>query len=377
MQLLFPTKEAAEAELQKRKGVKSHLGEVGMMMSDFDKLQFVEARNRLLAVGSNINEAVAFFLKHAKPARESIHWDALVELCVRGKEDQNCDRRYIAQMRSVARGFSNAGFGLAPVHGIVKQNVEGWLRANQWAPRTWNNYLTDLRTIFEWGRAEGYLTLNPCEGVPRKKLNHHEEIAFLTVKQCKALLDRAAALRPGTLKRDEGGQWIKYELADECFRDVVPMVVVGLFCGLRPEKELGRMTWDNVKIDSSLVVVTAGRAKSRRRRTVELSANALAWLEWCRQGEVCDMGDGAKVCPKNLKRRWKRLREACKLFDAWPHDALRHTFATYHYAAHQNEAKLQVLMGHRNAQMLHEHYRGLATPQEAAAFWGLMPPIAK
>lgn len=52
---------------------------------------------------------------------------------------------------------------------------------------------------------------------------------------------------------------------------------------------------------------------------------------------------------------------------------MRHTFATFHYAQHQNEARLQVLMGHRNAQMLHEHYRGLATPQEAKAFWALMP----
>lgn len=374
MQLAFESREEAEAERVRRSALLRESGQSAFVFSEADRVAFAEARDRLSRVGSNVNEAVEFFLKHARPPKDPVGFDEMVRLCLQAKEDEGCDPRYVAQVRSVARGFSRAGHGLRMCHEIVKQQIEAWLRSNRWAPKTWNNYLTDLRTIFEWGRVEGYLSLNPCEGVPRKKTVSDEGVEFLSVKQCKALLERAAKVTRGVEKRDSAGQWIAWPLEDECFRDCVPMLVIGLFCGLRPEKELGRMTWADVKEGSKVVIVSAGRAKSRKRRTVDLAPNALEWLKWCRRHRVCSMGEGDRVCPRNLKRRWKRLREACAMFEGWPHDGVRHTFATYHYAMHQNEAKLQVLMGHRNAQMLHEHYRGLATPIEAREFWKLMPP---
>lgn len=376
VQLSFQTRQEAEAEAARRKGVLRSHGAAGFVLSATEQVVFAEARDRLSAVGANVNEAVEFFLRHARPVRDAVTWAELVRRCLRAKEDVGCDPRYVAQMRSVAMGFGRAGHAERAVHEITRQDVEGWLRANEWAVKTWNNYLTDLRTVFAWGKAEGYLTLNPCDGVPRRKAAALDEVAFLTVGQCRALLERAARLTPGVVRRDARGQWIRYGLAEEDFRDCVAMVVIGLFCGLRPEKELGQMTWADVKVDSGVVVVTAGRAKSRRRRTVDLSENALAWLAWCRREGLVPQEPSARVCPRNLKRRWKRLRQACGIFDSWPHDGLRHTFATYHYAAHQNEARLQVLMGHRNAQVLHEHYRGLATPQEAREFWALGPPVS-
>jgi integrase len=57
----------------------------------------------------------------------------------------------------------------------------------------------------------------------------------------------------------------------------------------------------------------------------------------------------------------------------WPHNAMRHTFASMHYAAYENEAKLQVQMGHESAAMLHRNYRAIKTRTEAAAFWDLRP----
>lgn len=84
------------------------------------------------------------------------------------------------------------------------------------------------------------------------------------------------------------------------------------------------------------------------------------------------MGDGSLI-PKNFKKRWKRLRIAVGLFENWPHDGVRHTFATYHYALHKNEALLQAEMGHESAQMIHAHYKGLGLPKDARRFWALRP----
>ncbi len=107
-------------------------------------------------------------------------------------------------------------------------------------------------------------------------------------------------------------------------------------------------------------------AKSRSRRVVDLSENARAWLARCPVRE-------GNILPKNFTRKWRALREAVGLFDAWPHDAMRHTFATMWLAQHGDEKRLQMLMGHVSAELIYKHYRGQTTPADAKRFWGLRP----
>ena len=125
------------------------------------------------------------------------------------------------------------------------------------------------------------------------------------------------------------------------------------------------MTWDAVDAEAGTVVVSGARSKTRRRRVVDLEPNARAWLALAKM-------TGPKVVPPNFTRRWKALRKAAGLLAGWPHDALRHTYATYHYAHFQDEARLQVQMGHTSAALLHQHYRALRTPAEGKAFWELV-----
>jgi integrase len=58
----------------------------------------------------------------------------------------------------------------------------------------------------------------------------------------------------------------------------------------------------------------------------------------------------------------------------WPKNVLRHTFASMHYAMHQDESLLKAQMGHwERTSTLHRHYRALKTKAEAAKFWALHP----
>ncbi|MEY2598877.1 MAG: hypothetical protein RLZZ142_1136 [Verrucomicrobiota bacterium] len=65
----------------------------------------------------------------------------------------------------------------------------------------------------------------------------------------------------------------------------------------------------------------------------------------------------------------------------WTHNALRHTFASMHYATHQNPAVLRVQMGHSEGEeVLHQHYRAtkttsgeVITKRMAEDFWTLTP----
>lgn len=365
LQLTFKTKQEAEDELFRRKNELRRTGQLGANLTDEDRLSYASAKEQLAAVGATLDDAVKFFLKHARPEKGEITFEAMLAACLEAKWEEGYRPRYLVQLKSAPTSFARAGHALRPAHEISSGDVERWLKSNQWAPKTWNGYLGDLRTVFQWGLDMGYVTLNPCAGVARRKL-HDGEIGFLTTDQAFALLERAAAVRPGAVRRDAKGVWIKYELEDEDFRDCLAFVVLGLFCGLRPERELGLMEWSDVKGD--VVVVSGHRAKSRSRRIVDLPENAREWLKLCPRRE-------GKILPKNFTRKWRRLRAACELRKDWPHDVVRHTFATMHLAHFKDEKKLQVLMGHVSADLIYKHYRGQATPAEAAKFWALRPRL--
>jgi integrase len=70
-----------------------------------------------------------------------------------------------------------------------------------------------------------------------------------------------------------------------------------------------------------------------------------------------------------------RLDEARKSagIKTWPHNALRHSFASYNLAAFQNGAALAGEMGHGSTKMIFEHYRALVTPKKGKAFWSILP----
>jgi integrase len=192
-------------------------------------------------------------------------------------------------------------------------------------------------TFLNWCLVEKLCAENVAVGIPKPRLVEGE-IGTLDWIQCRALLHAA-----------RGGPLLGY-------------VVLGMFCGLR-RAELERMNWDAVKLAEGVVVVAGVQAKTRQRRVVEIAPNAVAWLAQISK-------KAGKITPWDFKERFLELRKTAGL-SMWPNNALRHTFASMHYAFHQNENLLQAQMGHENATMLHRHYRALKTRAEAEEFWGL------
>ena len=71
----------------------------------------------------------------------------------------------------------------------------------------------------------------------------------------------------------------------------------------------------------------------------------------------------------------RRFAEAVKAagIESWPSNALRHSFASYHLAFHQNAAATALQLGHTDSRLLFEHYRELVHPEDAKAFWQITP----
>lgn len=55
------------------------------------------------------------------------------------------------------------------------------------------------------------------------------------------------------------------------------IAALGAFCGLRAA-ELGRLRWENVKLDQRVLVIDAEQTKTASRRVVPLPDNALEWI---------------------------------------------------------------------------------------------------
>jgi hypothetical protein len=97
-----------------------------------------------------------------------------------------------------------------------------------------------------------------------------------------------------------------------------------------------------------------------------IPAQLRTWLD-------CARGIGGKLPTVNYADKLKRTLEKAGLRAEWPQNALRHSFASYHYAKFRNENETAAIMGN-SPQMIFQHYRELVRPAEAEVFFRIIPP---
>ena len=129
-----------------------------------------------------------------------------------------------------------------------------------------------------------------------------------------------------------------------------------------------------------MVIIDGTVAKTKSRRVIDLCDTAKAWLATCAKftGHIAD--------PVNFRKRWDALLRAARFgtpgretqkekaagitLERWPKNALRHTAASYHYALTQDAVRVSAMLGN-SPDVLHRHYRGLVSRQDAERFFAL------
>jgi integrase len=148
--------------------------------------------------------------------------------------------------------------------------------------------------------------------------------------------------------------------------DVAPMLAIGAFAGLR-EAEIKRLDWSEVDQRRGHIEVKSSKAKSARRRIVEIQPNLAAWLRPY-------AGMTGAVVPVNARNKLDLVRRAARL-TRWPKNGLRHSFASYRLAATHDAPRVASELGHTSPQMLYSTYRELVLPEEAERYWKLVPDV--
>ncbi len=258
--------------------------------------------------------------------------------CLRAKEATGCRPRSLRKFRTTIDRFL-IGRRDRPASDIVAADIQEFLTCNGWRAATARSFLIDLRTLFAWGVRNKLCRDNPALAVELPRLEEAPP-GILTPAQSAVLMRHCQEAEPSLLATR----------------------ALCLFAGVRPE-EACRLTWEN--IGPEFVNVQGHKAKTCRRRLVTITPQLRAWLDTARAAE-------SDLPVANYPNKFNRVRRLAGLFNGWPHDAMRHSFASYHLAKHRNENHTAQEMGN-SPQMIHGHYRELVRPADAEAFFGIMP----
>jgi integrase len=346
----FETRECAETARDVYRTELRRLGSSALSLSDQDKMDLVWAKGQLKPHGKTLRDAIEFFNLHhsiAEPIR-TLH---ALEQIVSAKKATGKDAGYLRIFATNIRSFAiSSGDKLLPE--LTRNDIEKWLFNPAWKPATINNKRIDVRTFFAYALKRHWILSNPAAHLEPVDLGDTPP-GILTVFQSECLL------RSSRLKR----------------ADLLPFIVLGLFCGLRPEEAV-QLSHLNIQLSRNYVEVPAAVAKSRKRRIVDIPLNGREWLSVC--GPISPMSIRAYNNKLMTARKWAGRNLAAFLFEhssvfPWPHDALRHSFASYHLALHGSADRTATQMGHRSTEMLFSNYRELVLTCEAEKFFAIVP----
>jgi integrase len=135
-----------------------------------------------------------------------------------------------------------------------------------------------------------------------------------------------------------------------------------------------KLLWSDLKFDGAKprVVIRPEVSKINRRRFVDISDNAVSWIEAYRQGGGVTEGNIVPFSPNVLRKKRRNNRVRAKI-SRWIQQGLRHSYCSAWLAQHRDVNELVLQSGHTNPNtMLQRYHRGL-TEDEGKAFWSIRP----
>jgi integrase len=216
------------------------------------------------------------------------------------------------------------------------------------APGTVNRKLMALRSVWNWGHANGFI---PQERVWPKKLMMKEprgRVRYLSDAELARLLEASKA--------------------DPVMRAAI---VVALSTGIR-RGELLRLQWKDLDFVGSKLTVHL--SKNGDARTVYLTSETIEALKALKKLPVVSttwvlmQANGKPLNRNPIETRWRKIRKAAALTDFHFHD-LRHSCASFLAQNGSNLMQIGAQLGHRslNVTLRYAHLvEGAPTPAHAA-----------
>ena len=327
---------------------------------DYEEKTVVNEYRKILAeAGLSLREALEIAVKQHNKELASVTVAQAVKEFTLLKEKKQLSQRALKDTELRLGRFANC-FGKKNLATITVKDLDGWLlnlksvKTNKpLAPKTWQNYRTQLVMLFKQCMAWGYCDSNPA-ALTQAPIKVETEITILNPQDAAALVTNA----PDSIK---------------------PAIAIGLFAGCRVS-EIQRLDWGELNLQTNLIELQSAVTKKKFRRIVSIRPNLKAWLlpyaktsgpvspqgaKWRKQFDLAKESAGFAV---GANRKGK----------PWGQNAMRHSFASYALQAEQNPGRIALEMGHRGTpQVLFDHYVTTRSPKDAEAYWSIVPEEAK
>jgi len=337
----FRSRDEAKAERLRVLNMLKRNGREALDLSERDISDFVNAKRRLAEYGKTIADAADFLVDHQERIRRcKITVAQLANEVLDAKRKDGRSAKYISMLRLYFKRFCQ-DFGNRLIADVTVEELDNWLRDLPGSPKTRADYRSNIGVLFSHAAHRRMIEFNPVTFTAKPKLVDAPPEIF-TVDQLRTLLESAQRTQP----------------------DVLPMLAIGAFAGLR-DAEIKRLDWSEVKFGRGHIDVKAEKAKSARRRIVPIQPNLAAWLQpyAAMQGPVVPVAARGKI---------ERVRKVAGL-SQWPKNGLRHSFASYRLAAIHDAPRVAAELGHTTPQLLYSTYRELVLPEEAERYWKIDP----
>lgn len=302
---------------------------------DLAATEYAEAM-KLLSGRATVLEAVRHFVRTLPVITSARTVQQVVDELVQTRERDGSSQRHIDDLRSRLDRF--AKFASCQIADVTAGWIQDFLLSLKLAPRTVNNFRTSISNLVTYARMRRYLPPDAdlLREVPEVK-EPHRDVGIYTPDELQRMIGHAS-------------------------QEFLPYVVIAAFAGLR-QSELERLDWSDVG-DKYLRVRGAER-RTKSTRLVELQPNLVAWLTRIRQPR------GPVVSYANVCNPLTRLTAKANV--PQKHNGLRHSFGSYRLAFIQDASKVSFEMGN-SPKMVFEHYREIVTPEQALAWFSIMPP---
>jgi integrase len=337
----FKTKAEAEAERLRQITTLERHGREAIGLPAGELSAIVQARKKLAKHGKTIEDAATFYLDYLERIRRcNMTVAELAKEVVAAKHKDGRAPMYVADLKKRLARFC-ADFGERQIAGITVEELDNWLRNLDCGPKSRANFRANVGVMFSYAERRRVIDSNPVLRTAQPKLVDKPPEIF-SVDELSALLNAAAKVAP----------------------EVVPMLAIGAFAGLR-EAEIKRLDWAEIDQRRGHIEIKSSKAKSARRRIVEMQSNLREWLRPY-------AGMMGAVVPVNARKKLDAIRKDAGL-TRWPKNGLRHSFASYRLGATPDAPRVASELGHTSPHMLYSTYRELVLPEEAQRYWKIVP----
>lgn len=301
-------------------------------------------------------DAVEFFLKHHRPPEFTIRLRAALNLFLDEKERDGLRPRTQQALKASIERFIKA-VDDPWTHEVTHQQVEGYLRGLRSADggkkaskKFWNNTLNDLKGFFAWSAIADKATNRPYTFEnPAATVRAYDARQVREEQNARPITTDLARMRRlfSVLYRWRHGAMVRY-------------FALAYFAGIRPAEiqRLAGREAELINLKTRTITIPANISKTRHERHVAISDNLAAWLE----------AFPAPVTCKNFGRMLSLVKKQFHI----THDEARHSFISYHIAAHRSIGDAALQAGNSEA-IIKRHYLNLHPREEGGVFFSIVP----